>query len=446
MFARFTTVINGCSGLGKPITSWYWLMVFIRNNGVWTQQGNKLVGTGGTGSIQHQGWSVSLSADGNTAIVGGIGNHSDTGAAWIFTRSGGTWTQQGNKLVGTGTVNTYAGQGSSVSLSADGNTAIVGGTGDNSYQGAAWVYTRSGGIWTQQGNKLVGTGVSGNADQGSSVSLSADGNTAIIGGPDDNYSAGAAWVFTRSGSIWTQQGNKLVGAGAQYQGWSVSLSADGNTAIVGAERDSSYTGSVWVYTRSGTIWTQQCSKLIGAGALNGLYGNGAAQGWSVSISADGRTFIEGGPQDSSNTGAAWVFISSPPISSTTYDTISSGALPYTWNGLTFTGAGTQTVQLTANNGCDSAATLVLSVLPTGINEINSASTIHLYPNPNKGSFTLQTSGSFGNNYTISDMLGHVIMQRSIRLDNEIIELPDAAEGVYTLSIKGAQPIRFAVLR
>ena len=69
-----------------------------------------------------------------------------------------------------------------VSLSADGNTAIVGGFGDNSYAGAAWVWTRSGGVWTQQGPKLVGSGAVGTASQGISVSLSADGNTAIVGG------------------------------------------------------------------------------------------------------------------------------------------------------------------------------------------------------------------------------------------------------------------------
>ena len=68
------------------------------------------------------------------------------------------------------------------------------------------------------------------------MALSADGNTALIGGPSDNGGVGAAWVFTRSGSTWTQQGAKLVGTGAvghAGQGWSVALSADGNTALVG---------------------------------------------------------------------------------------------------------------------------------------------------------------------------------------------------------------------
>jgi hypothetical protein len=129
-----------------------------------TQQGAKLVGTGAVGSAD-QGYSVALSADGNTAIVGGPGDGvGAAGAAWVYTRSGGVWTQQGSKLVGTGAVGPEVLQGTSVALSADGNTAIVGGPADDSANstssgiGAAWVYTRSNGVWTQQGSKLVGLG------------------------------------------------------------------------------------------------------------------------------------------------------------------------------------------------------------------------------------------------------------------------------------------------
>src|SRR6516162_8948948 len=125
---------------------------------------------------------------------------------------------QQTKLVGTGDLG-RAVQGLLVSLSGDGNTAIVGGPQDNVQPnigfgaGAAWVYTRSDGVWTQEA-KLVGTGARGPAQQGVSVSLSGDGNTAIVGGNQDNRSAGAAWVYTRSSGVWSQQGAKLVGAGA----------------------------------------------------------------------------------------------------------------------------------------------------------------------------------------------------------------------------------------
>src|SRR5258707_15433616 len=89
--------------------------------------------------------------------------------------------------------------------------------------------------FSQQGPKLFGTGAVFVAEQGSSVSLSGDGNTAILGGFEDNNGAGAVWVYTRSGGGWSQQGPKLVGTGAvgpvgAGQEVSVSRAGDGNTA------------------------------------------------------------------------------------------------------------------------------------------------------------------------------------------------------------------------
>jgi formylglycine-generating enzyme required for sulfatase activity len=295
-----TAIVGGpAPGWGGVGAAWVW----TRGGGVWAQQGTKLVGSGAVG-LTAQGFSVSLSADGNTAVGGGYFDNYTTGATWVWTRSGGVWTQQGNKLVGSDAVGTAA-QGYSVSLSADGNTAITGGVSDNSNVGAAWIWTRSGGVWTQQGTKLVGSSAVGSrVRQGTSVSLSADGNTAIVGGPEDNAGAGAAWVWMRSGGIWTQQGAKLVGSGAvgpAAQGASVSLSADGNMAIVGGTGDSN-AGAAWVWTRSGGVWTQQGTKLVGSGAVGSAY-----QGTYVSLSADGNTAIVGGNGDNSSAGAAWVF-------------------------------------------------------------------------------------------------------------------------------------------
>ena len=71
------------------------------------------------------------------------------------------------------------------------------------------MFTRSGTTWTQQGPKLVGTGAPATPRQGASVALSSDGNTALVSG-SLGTGAGAAWVFTRSGTTWTQQGAKLV--------------------------------------------------------------------------------------------------------------------------------------------------------------------------------------------------------------------------------------------
>ena len=291
--------------------------VFTRNGGVWTQQA-KLVGTGVVGGASFQGYSVALSADGNTAIVSGPNDNSQVGAAWVFTRSGAAWTQQA-KLVANDTVG-QALFGTGAALSADGNTAIFGGFADNSFTGAAWVFTRTGGVWAQQGPKLVGTGAVGFASQGNSVAVSADGNTAIEGGVGDNgvsrVGVGAAWVFTRSGGVWAQQGPKLVGTsavGTSQQGSGVALSADGNIAIVGGDCDNPGAnchtdvtpgvGAAWVFTRSLGAWSQQGPKLVGTGAT----GN-ASQGFSVALSADGGTAIVGGRSDNTNIGAAWVFI------------------------------------------------------------------------------------------------------------------------------------------
>jgi len=303
-----TAIVGGPADSSYAGASW----VFTRSAGVWSQQGAKLVGTDAVNrNGVNQGYSVSLSSDGNTALVGGDEDNGAAGAAWVYRRSGGVWSQQGAKLVGTGAV-VAANQGSSVALSADGSTAIVGGPVDNLFAGAAWLYTGSGGGWSQQGAKLVGSGAAGNASQGNSVALSADGSTAVVGGYSDNSSAGAAWVFTGSAGVWSQQGTKLVAADAMspaFQGYSVSVSADGNTAVVGGDRDDSYAGAAWVYTRSAGVWSQQGSKLIGTGAAGAAY-----QGASVSVSADGNTAVVGGFYDNNGVGAAWVFVNASPTS------------------------------------------------------------------------------------------------------------------------------------
>jgi hypothetical protein len=302
-----TAIVGGPSDNKTTGAAW----VFTRNEGVWTQQGKKLVGASSYGASEPslslgQGISVALSADGDTAIVGAWRAE----GAWVFTRSGGVWTGQGNKLVGSGSVGS-ARQGISVALSADGNTAIVGGWSDNNRTGAAWVFTRRGGVWTQQGKKLVGSGAVGSARQGTSVALSADGNTAIVGGPGDNPSgrsapfgvgaAGAAWVFTRSGGVWTQQGNKLISSGGVWtqQGTSVALSADGNIAIVGGFVDDRSVGAASVFTRSGDHWTQD-KELAGSGTL----GKSAP---AIALSADGSIVLVGEPNDNGGVGAARVF-------------------------------------------------------------------------------------------------------------------------------------------
>jgi FG-GAP repeat len=268
------------------------------------QQGPKLTGKDQSGG-SNLGQSVAISADGNTALVGGPsdeeGGEMLVGAAWVFTRSGSTWTQQGPKLRGAGRVG--EGQfGISVALSADGNTALIGGINDANV-GAAWVFTRSGSTWTQQGPKLTGGGEeTGNGRFGKSVALSADGNTALVGAYFDNGDTGGAFAFKRSGATWSHEGKKITGAGeegmAQF-GLSVALSTDGKTALIGGPGDEGSTkepaaGAAWVFVNGGAGWAAQGPKLTGGGA------KGAGElGTSVALSAEGSTALVGAPADGS---------------------------------------------------------------------------------------------------------------------------------------------------
>ncbi len=300
-----TVLIGGRADNGDIGAAW----VFTRSGSTWTQQGEKLTAQGEIGKGEF-GVTVALSANGDTALIGAPGDNEDQGAAWVFSRSGSTWSQQGEKLVGSGIVGVpfFA---KSVALSADGNTALIGAPVDRDV-GAAWVFTRSGSTWSQQGEKLTANGEVGKGWFAWSVALSADGDTALIGGFDDDVAVGAAWVFTRSGSTWSQQGGKLTGAGEHGKGWfgqSVALSSDGNTALIGANGDSGYEGAAWVFTRSGSTWSPQGEKLTGSGERgDGLDGNtGGNFGYSVALSADGATALVGGLDDDDFAGAAWVF-------------------------------------------------------------------------------------------------------------------------------------------
>jgi hypothetical protein len=195
------------------------------------------------------GLGVALSGDGNTALVGGGSDNTEVGAARAFTRTESTWAQQGSKLTGSGEVE--AGHfGFRVALSEDGNTALIGGGGDSGEVGAAWVFTRAESLWSQQGAKLTGAGQSGKAHFGYSVALSADGNTALIDGPNDNTEAGAAWVFKRAESVWSQFESKLTGSGETGKGalgYGAALSSDGTTALLGGAGDNAEVGAAWVF-------------------------------------------------------------------------------------------------------------------------------------------------------------------------------------------------------
>lgn len=292
--------------------------VFVRSGNTYTQQARLLASD--KESSAAFGRSVAISSDGNTALIGASGedssSYSSNGAAYVFTRSGSTWTQQQKLLASDLQTNDFF--GISVSLSADGNTALVGASGESTtptvYNGAAYVFTRSGGTWTEQ-QKLLASDKGSFDDFGTSVALSSNGDTALIGAlnnsePPLSYN-GAAYVFTRSGGTWTQQ-QKLSASdkvSSDNFGVSVDLSADGDTALIGAFDVStsplSNNGAAYVFIRSSGTWTEQQKLLANDRATIDYFGE------SVALSADGNTALIGAPGESTSprlgNGAAYVF-------------------------------------------------------------------------------------------------------------------------------------------
>jgi hypothetical protein len=229
--------------------------------------------------------------------VGGGGDNANTGAIWVYTRSGTIWIQQGSKLVGTGAVG-EARQGTSVAVSGDGSIALVGGNGDNSGTGAAWVFARSSDFWNQQGSKLVGTGAAGKAEQGASVGLSADGNTYMVGGPNNSavngLGVGASWLFVGPSLIVAPVTNFAASGkqGGPYSPFSFQYSVRATTGTVNYSitnlpnwlTASSTTGSV---TTTGTTVVFQ----INSSAANILSPNsyGASIGFNNTTNKQGNT-------------------------------------------------------------------------------------------------------------------------------------------------------------
>ncbi len=309
----------------------------------------------GGGNQGHRGDSIAISRDGSTMAVGapyessnarGInGNQHDnslyaSGAVYVFTRQGDTWTQQAYVKASNPGQSDYF--GSSVALSADGRTMAIAAyfessaaTGVNGNQdddslkqsGAVYVFTRTGADWTQQAyikasnTGRAGTGQDdfGDGDQfGYSISLSGDGNTLAVGAPTEDSSAraingnqtddsaassGAAYVFTRTGSTWSQQAyiKSSTSEAGDLFGFSVALSFNGNTLAASAfdERGSARTidgphdnlangsGAVFVFTRSAGAWRQQAY-------IKGSKNEATDQlGYSVAISDDGNMIAAG---------------------------------------------------------------------------------------------------------------------------------------------------------
>jgi hypothetical protein len=289
----------------SPSTTAGSALVYVRaESGEWQRQA-MLNGDGVAGHEGRFGKSVALSADGSTALVGVPSGGNLRGGAWVFTRTGTEWSRQAALLDAEAVP--LARFGRAVALSADGQTALVGGPTAAGSTGAAWTFARSGTIWTQQGSALLGGEAElGAGHFGKSVALSGDGQTALVGAQDANGERGTVLAYGLSGSTFSQEGGALdEGAGAEEGarfGTSVALSGDGALALIGApHRDGSF-GSVTQWTHTGVEWK------MGQARLGGSEGSGRGYtGASAAFSSDGLVAAIGAPRDARRTGAAWVF-------------------------------------------------------------------------------------------------------------------------------------------
>jgi hypothetical protein len=299
----------------------------------WTEM-QKLLASDGT-TNDFFGWSISLS--GNTTLVGAMRDNDNgnvSGSAYVFTRTGSTWTQQQKLLASDGATDDRFGY----SVSVDGDTALIGAYFDDDNgvnSGSAYVFTRTGTTWTQQAKLLASDGVA-EAQFGNSVSLS--GDTALVGamrGNNNGNVSGSAYVFTRTGTTWTQQAKLFASDGAPWDFFGYFVSLDGNNALIGVKWDDDNgvnSGSAYVFTRTGTTWTQQQKLLASDGVVNGLFG------WSVSLSGD--TALIGAYEQGDNGvnyGAAYVFIKEnknlPPVfgTPTPINDSTNNSLSFNWS-------------------------------------------------------------------------------------------------------------------
>ena len=263
------------------------------------------------------GWSVAMSADGNTAVFGApyftSGGILFRGCVRVWTRSGLTWSLQQQLTQPTSAAQNQFGH--SVSLSADGNTLAVGSRYTNGARGSVTIFSRSGSSWTTQATVVGAVTVSGD-EFGTSVSLSGDGNKLAVGAPESSYintGEGIVVMYSRTGSTWSETGTLLpsyVGLPGstiiKKFGYSVSISGDGNTiavgarssrfppsinrVAVGAQGDSgalTASGSCAIIVKSGSTWSIEAYLTDSAATTSANFG------WSVSLNNSGDILAVG---------------------------------------------------------------------------------------------------------------------------------------------------------
>jgi hypothetical protein len=283
-----STAIVGAFNKGPGVA-----YVFVRSGTSWSQQAELTASDGAQGDQ----FGASVAISGSTAVVGAYRNNSSTGAAYVFVRSGTAWTQQA-KLTA---FDRGAGDDFGAAVAVSGSTAVVGAT-YHAGAGAAYVYVQSGTTWTQRAELTASDAV---ANDNFGISVATTGSAAVVGARFKNSNTGAAYIFGRSGSTWSQLAKLTASDGAANDNFGIATAISGTTVLVGAYGKSSFTGAAYIFTGSGTTWTQQAKLIAADGAANDNFG--------ISVAISGSIAVVGSPFKASSTGAAYVFVRSGTV-------------------------------------------------------------------------------------------------------------------------------------
>jgi hypothetical protein len=302
-----TMIIGAPSADIQPGVSQGAAYIFIRRSNDWVFQ-TKLNAVNGTIN-EIFGNSVAISGD--TAIIGApfadVGNNSDQGVVYIFTRSGSTWAFEQKITAADG----IAGSQLGTSVALDGDTAVIGATGDRLgglTRGSAYIFKRTAGIWTQEA-KVFDSGGTFGTRFGFSVGV--DNDTAVVGGLSADATpgvfSGIACVYQRSAGVWSQQARLFDPAGENDDLFGSGVAADTDTIIVGAPAARTIsglrTGAVYFYARTGDSWLLQ-QKMPGNDTLS-------TDKFGTQVALSGNLAIVGAPLKSLGSGtlegAAYIF-------------------------------------------------------------------------------------------------------------------------------------------
>jgi hypothetical protein len=296
--------VNGQTGAGA-------VYIFTQSGSSWSLQQELTASDESTGFQQHFGAAVALSGD--TVVIGAperaVGGTNDEGEVYVFTRTAGVWSEKQQIFSPDPTTN--SGDSFGNALAFDGTSLLIGApfhsNGGNSgvySAGAAYIYTFVSGSWTEQ-QELAAVSPAELYEFGYSVALS--GDIALVGRVP---SVGAVQTFQRSGSTWSAQTLLAPSDAGSNDDFGAKIAVNGTTAMVGSPGHTvggnDGQGAVYVYTQSGSDWTQQVELSSSDGAASDAFGSAVAY--------DGTSLAVGAPShkvgSNANQGAGYIFTGS----------------------------------------------------------------------------------------------------------------------------------------